>query len=86
MTTTSEPDPSTSTEEPRKKSRKGFRSMSPEKQREIASMGGRTAHERGTAHEFTSETAREAGRLGGLAASRRRAEANRRRADAGSEG
>lgn len=73
-------EPGPSTELPCK-SRKGFRSMTPEKQREIASMGGRTAHERGVAHEFTSETAREAGRLGGLAASRHRAE--RREAKAG---
>lgn len=36
--------------------------MDPEKQREIASEGGKTAHEKGTAHEFTSEEAREAGK------------------------
>jgi general stress protein YciG len=35
------------------------------KQREIASLGGKAAHEKGTAHEFTSEEAREAGRKGG---------------------
>lgn len=46
-------------------SRKGFASMSPEKQREIASKGGRAAHEKGTAHEWTSEEARSAGRKGG---------------------
>jgi general stress protein YciG len=39
--------------------------MDQDKQREIASMGGRAAHEKGTAHEFTSEEAREAGRKGG---------------------
>ena len=39
--------------------------MSPEKQREIASKGGRAAHEKGTAHEWTSEEARNAGRKGG---------------------
>jgi hypothetical protein len=39
--------------------------MSPEKQREIASKGGRAAHEKGTAHEWTSEEARTAGRKGG---------------------
>jgi general stress protein YciG len=39
--------------------------MSPEKQREIASKGGRAAHEKGTAHEWTSEEARSAGRKGG---------------------
>lgn len=46
-------------------SNRGFASMDPEKQREIASKGGKAAHEKGTAHEFTSEEAREAGRKGG---------------------
>jgi uncharacterized protein len=41
--------------------------MSPEKQREIASKGGRAAHQKGTAHEWSSEEAREAGRKGGMA-------------------
>ncbi len=50
------------------KSARGFASMNPEKQREIASEGGRAAHQKGTAHEFTSEEARKAGRKGGLAA------------------
>lgn len=39
--------------------------MSPEKQREIASKGGRAAHKKGTAHEWTAEEARNAGRKGG---------------------
>ena len=39
--------------------------MSPEKQREIASKGGRAAHEKGTAHEWTADRARNAGRKGG---------------------
>lgn len=43
-------------------SNRGFASMDPEKQREIASKGGKAAHEKGTAHEFDSEEAREAGR------------------------
>jgi general stress protein YciG len=46
--------------------------MDRDKQREIASMGGRAAHEKGTAHEFTSEEAREAGRKGGEAVSQDR--------------
>ncbi len=41
--------------------------MDAEKQREIASKGGKAAHEKGNAHEFTSEEAREAGRKGGKA-------------------
>jgi general stress protein YciG len=55
-----------------KTSRRGFASMSPEKQREIASKGGKAAHETGAAHEFTSEEAREAGRKGGKAVSQDR--------------
>jgi general stress protein YciG len=47
---------------------RGFASMDPERQREIASHGGRAAHERGTAHEFTSDEARLAGSKGGKAA------------------
>jgi general stress protein YciG len=39
--------------------------MSPDKQREIASKGGRAAHEKGTAHEWTADEARSAGRKGG---------------------
>jgi uncharacterized protein len=46
-------------------SNRGFASMDEDKQREIASKGGQAAHEKGTAHEFTSEEAREAGRKGG---------------------
>ncbi len=48
-------------------SNRGFASMDPDKQREIASKGGKAAHESGNAHEFTSEEAREAGRKGGQA-------------------
>lgn len=58
----------------RRKERRGFASMSPEKQREIASKGGKAAHAKGTAHEWTSEEAREAGRKGGMASHRRRKE------------
>src|SRR4026208_1648243 len=49
-----------------RKERRGFASMTPEKQREIASKGGRAAHTKGTAHEWTSEEARSAGRKGGM--------------------
>lgn len=48
-----------------KKDRRGFASMDRAKQREIASRGGRAAHEKGTAHEWNSEEARRAGRKGG---------------------
>lgn len=53
------------TNERNNRSNRGFASMDPSKQREIASKGGRAAHAKGTAHEFTSEEAREAGRKGG---------------------
>jgi general stress protein YciG len=42
---------------------RGFASMDPERQREIASQGGKAAHQKGTAHEFTSEEARRAGSM-----------------------
>ena len=48
-----------------RKERRGFASMSTDKQREIASKGGRAAHEKGTAHEWTPDEARNAGRKGG---------------------
>lgn len=52
----------TDTPPPKPKSRRGFASMSPEKQREIAQLGGKASHASGNAHEFTSEEARAAGR------------------------
>ena len=53
---------------------RGFASMDRSKQREIASKGGKAAHNKGTAHEWTSEEAREAGRKGGMASHRRKQE------------
>src|SRR3954454_3698817 len=44
---------------------RGFASMDTEKQREIARKGGKAAHQKGTAHEFTADEARAAGRKGG---------------------
>ena len=52
--------------------RRGFASMSEEKQRQIARLGGRAAHQQGTAHEFSSAEAREAGHKGGASVSRDR--------------
>ncbi len=54
------------------KSRRGFASMDPSRQREIASKGGRAAHAKGTAHEWSSDEARVAGRKGGEVVSRDR--------------
>ena len=48
--------------------------MDRHKQRDIASKGGKAAHQKGTAHEWTSEEAREAGRKGGMASHRRKQE------------
>lgn len=53
-------------------SKRGFAAMGPQKQREIARRGGQTAHQKGTAHEFTPDEARIAGRRGGRAVSKNR--------------
>ena len=55
-----------------RRSNRGFASMDGGKQREIASKGGKAAHAKGTAHEFDSDEARNAGRKGGQAVSRNR--------------
>lgn len=52
--------------------KRGFAAMDKETQRLIASKGGQAAHQKGTAHEFTSEEARRAGQKGGEAVSRNR--------------
>ena len=57
---------------PRGRSNRGFASMDRNKQREIASKGGRAAHEKGTAHEFDAGEARAAGRKGGVTVSKNR--------------
>ena len=49
------------------KSRRGFAAMSSERQREIASQGGRAAHEQGVAHQWNKDEARQAGKKGGQA-------------------
>lgn len=55
---------------------RGFASMSPEKQREIASKGGKAAHAQGAAHEWDAVTAREAAIKGVLARQAKRAQAS----------
>jgi len=52
--------------------RRGFAAMDAAKQREIASKGGKAAHQKGTAHEFTPDEARAAGRKGGEIVSQNR--------------
>lgn len=53
-------------------SRRGFAGMSDARQRQIAAQGGRAAHKQGTAHEFSTTEARQAGQKGGVAVSRNR--------------
>jgi general stress protein YciG len=50
---------------------RGFASMDKAKQRQIASKGGKAAHQKGTAHKWTSDEARIAGQLGGRARQKR---------------
>ena len=64
--------PADSTAAPRGRSNRGFASMDQGKQREIASKGGRAAHQKGTAHEFDANEARSAGRKGGVTVSKNR--------------
>ena len=52
--------------------KRGFSSMEKTRQREIASKGGKAAHQKGTAHEFTSDEAKLAGRKGGVSSRARR--------------
>jgi general stress protein YciG len=53
-------------------SNRGFAAMSPERQKQIASEGGRAAHKQGVAHEWNSDEARKAGRKGGQIVSQNR--------------
>lgn len=59
---------------PPKKQHRGFAAMSPETRQRISSLGGKAAHAKGTAYEFSSEEARVAGRKGGLALQKKNAE------------
>ena len=54
------------------KKRRGFAAMDPEEHRALASLGGQTSHAKGTAHEFNTEEARHAGKIGGWVMSRDR--------------
>lgn len=58
---------------PRQRAQRGFAAMDENRQRAIASQGGRAAHAQGVAHEFDAEEARAAGRKGGQAVSQDRA-------------
>jgi general stress protein YciG len=74
-------------QEERRESRgRGFAGMDPERQRQISSQGGKAAHQKGTAHEFDSNEAREAGRKGGqVSGGRRTRERNKQEGAEGAE-
>jgi general stress protein YciG len=57
---------------PRPKARRGFAAMDPDKVKAIAQKGGVAVHAKGTAHRFSKDQAREAGRKGGMAPHRAR--------------
>jgi general stress protein YciG len=57
-------------------SNRGFAAMDPEKQRKIASEGGKAAHQSGNAHEFTSEEGKKYGKLGGKASHQNQGESS----------
>ncbi len=73
MSKKTDADAPASEEVPVRKSRRGFAGMDPAKLAAVSSKGGTAAHEKGTAHEFTSEEAQEAGRKGGTTVSQDRA-------------
>jgi uncharacterized protein len=62
-------------EEEPKTSRRGFGGMTPERRSEIGRLGGKAAHAKGSAHEFTADEAKAAGQKGGAAKARKRREA-----------
>ena len=76
----------TKPEKGRESGGRGFAGMDEDEQREIAAKGGRAAHEKGTAHEFNEEEAREAGRKGGEARSEAKAAANKGGSSSGERG
>lgn len=61
-------------EEEKPKAKRGFAAITPERQREIASQGGKAAHQQGVAHQWNKEQARAAGRRGGQATGSKRNE------------
>lgn len=86
-TTTPEPQQNASTDghavEERRPRRRGFAAMDRNRVKEIASKGGKAAHAAGTAHQFSSDEARNAGRKGGMAPHIRRGGIRRRPTEAG---
>lgn len=66
--------------------KRGFAAMDADEQKQIASLGGKTAHKKGTAHEFTSKEAQEAGRKGGQASPTKFKAGDKRTIDAARKG
>jgi len=73
----------TATTEERRPRRRGFAAMDRDRVKEIASKGGKAAHAAGTAHQFSSDEARNAGRKGGMAPHVRRGGVRRRPSEGG---
>jgi general stress protein YciG len=69
--------------EARRPRRRGFAAMDRDRVKEIASKGGKAAHAAGTAHQFSSDEARNAGRKGGMAPHVRRGGVRRRPSEGG---
>jgi general stress protein YciG len=78
MGDSTEPSPPVPTPEERRPRRRGFAAMDQERVKAIASKGGKAAHAAGTAHQFSSDEARNAGRKGGIAPHVRRGGVRRR--------
>ena len=73
--------PETPVAEERRPRRRGFAAMDQDRVKAIASKGGKAAHAAGTAHQFSSDEARNAGRKGGMAPHVRRGGVRRRQPD-----
>ena len=71
-----DPPPKAPESPPPTRKRRGFAAMDPKLVSEISRKGGKAAHSAGTAHEFTSDEARAAGRKGGLATHAKRRQAS----------
>jgi general stress protein YciG len=74
--TVSQSQPTTSEAPARARKPRGFAAMDPKLVSELAKRGGKAAHRAGTAHQFTSDEARVAGRKGGMATHAKRRVSN----------
>jgi general stress protein YciG len=83
QTASTDGQPAAAPVEERRPRRRGFAAMDRDRVKEIASKGGKAAHAAGTAHQFSSDEARNAGRKGGMAPHVRRGGVRRRPAEAG---